>query len=79
MMINQTVNSFDESSFHSVLKQNYIQSQGVLLNIILGSVAGHLGMRDDLFYKMSRLVAFYYSERSVQFLWNAINPYFDRR
>jgi len=62
MMINQPVNSFDESSFHSVLQQNYIQSHGVLLNIILGSIAGRLGMRDDLFYKMSRLVASYYGE-----------------
>jgi len=73
------VTSCTDSPIHTLLKQNYIQSLRVLLNITLGSIDGLLGIWDDLFYKLSRPVAFYCNERSVQCLWNTINPHFDRR
>src|ERR1700684_4368884 len=59
IIIYQIVSPYTKSPFHSVLKQNYIQSLRVLLNIIPGSVASLWGMRDDLFCGISRLVAFY--------------------
>src|SRR5580698_978291 len=65
MYIYQSDNPCDDSPFHILLEQNYIQSLRVLLNITSCSANGLLGMRNDLFCEASRLSAFYRSERPV--------------